>query len=42
MTYFRQVYEDLPATIALPLLLRHRRVEVLMLAVGRANRQRQA
>jgi hypothetical protein len=31
MTYFRQVYEEIPATIPVPLALRHRRVEVIIL-----------
>lgn len=31
MTYFRQVYNDLPATINVPLALQHRRVEIIIL-----------
>jgi hypothetical protein len=31
MTHFRQIYDQVPATITIPLALRHRRVEVIIL-----------
>jgi hypothetical protein len=31
MTYFRQIYSDLPATINTPLAMQHRRVEIIIL-----------
>ena len=31
MTYFRQIYEEIPAAIPIPPSLRHRRVEVIIL-----------
>jgi hypothetical protein len=39
MTPFRQIYEDLPATIEVPAGLRHRRVEVILLPLDEAVKQ---
>ncbi|MCE7983041.1 MAG: hypothetical protein DYG89_17795 [Caldilinea sp. CFX5] len=37
MTYFRQIIDEVPETITVPIELRHRRVEIIILPLDEAS-----